>query len=104
MVDFNLTTNRVWSLWREDDGYTSVFTAALCVGGDEGTHWIPVTLESIPQVNFMLDTDFVDPKQDFLQHIFYPGRFPLHIISKALSVCISICCRMIINVVNILDL
>lgn len=84
-MDFNLSSTRIWSLWRSEDGETSVYSAALYTGG-EGTHWVPVILEPVPDTNFTPDTDYVDPRQAYLQHIFYPARFPLHIISKALSV------------------
>ena len=54
-----------------------------------GSHWIPVILESVPDAGQTPNIDGeTDPRQVYLQHIFQPGRFPLHIISKALNVSI----------------
>lgn len=50
-------------------------------------NWTPVVLENIPDVETgPVEDGEGDPRQVYLGHIFYPGRFPLHIISKALSV------------------
>ncbi|KAI4461367.1 nuclear pore complex protein [Holotrichia oblita] len=86
LVDFSLTTARIWSVWRGEDGECSVYSAALSHGGERGSHWIPVVLESLPHPSEVPNNPDLDPKQLYLEYIFYPGRFSLNIISKALSI------------------
>lgn len=85
MVDFSLTNDRIWSLWRGEEGDSQVFTAEI--SHDKQFNWMPAVLESLPDPNEVpFNSDCVDPKEAYLEYIFYPGRFPLSIISKALSV------------------
>uniref|UniRef100_A0A1Y1M1R8 Uncharacterized protein n=1 Tax=Photinus pyralis TaxID=7054 RepID=A0A1Y1M1R8_PHOPY len=86
LVDFNLSSNQIWSMWRSEDGEISVYCAPLVTNSSKGTYWIPAMLEPVPDANFVPDMDSFDPRQAYLNHIFYPSRFPLHIISKALSI------------------
>ncbi|CAH1112722.1 unnamed protein product [Psylliodes chrysocephalus] len=91
LIDFALQTNRLWSLWRSEDGDSVVYTASLPLckqsGTFKSTSWTPVILETIPDANQAPANDGdSDSRQIYLQHIFHPGRFPLHIISKALSI------------------
>ncbi|KAF5272220.1 hypothetical protein FQA39_LY01302 [Lamprigera yunnana] len=86
LVDFNLLSNHIWSMWRSEDGDTAVYNAVLCNDGGEGSHWIPATLEPIPDADFIPDMNSLDPRQAYLNHIFFPSRFPLSVISKALSI------------------
>jgi nuclear pore complex protein Nup160 len=83
LIDFTLSTSRIWSVWRGKDGECEVYSASL----QTSSHWIPVIIESIPDAGQPPNVDGeTDPRQIYLQHIFHPGRFPLHIISKALNV------------------
>lgn len=91
LVDFSLTSTRIWSVFRNEDGYCSAYSALLSAVVGKGSHWIPVVLEPIPDTNDLPTNADVDPRQMYLEHIFYPGRFPLNIISKALSVSFSFC-------------
>jgi nuclear pore complex protein Nup160 len=70
-------------VWRGKDGECEVYSASL----QTSSHWIPVIIESIPDAGQPPNVDGeTDPRQIYLQHIFHPGRFPLHIISKALNI------------------
>ncbi|GJQ71484.1 hypothetical protein Trydic_g11201 [Trypoxylus dichotomus] len=86
LVDFSLTTSRIWSVWRGEDGECTVYSAALSYGGEKGSHWVPVILEPLPHPTEVPYNPDLDPKQLYLEYIFYPGRFSLNIISKALSI------------------
>ncbi|CAH0554990.1 unnamed protein product [Brassicogethes aeneus] len=87
LIDFALQPNRLWSAWRCEDGDCVAFSASLYANGDESSSWTPVILETLPDANqYPAVDDEIDPKQAYLQHIFHPGRFPLHIISKALCI------------------
>lgn len=63
-----------------------IYTATLNDLKTIGSHWIPVDLEPIPDPTKCLESQDIEPRQAYLQYIFYPGRFPVNIISKALSV------------------
>ncbi|XP_072392736.1 nuclear pore complex protein Nup160 homolog [Diabrotica undecimpunctata] len=90
LIDFALQTNRLWSVWRCEDGDSVVYTATLPVSrcaSYKSSNWSPIILETLPDANQAPANDGdSDPRQVYLQHIFHPGRFPLHIISKALSI------------------
>lgn len=87
LIDFALSTTRIWSVWRGKDGESNVYWAPI----QSGTKWIPVVLEALPDSTEPSNVDGEsDPRQVYLQYIFHPGRFPLHIISKALNVSIFI--------------
>ncbi|KAJ8978445.1 hypothetical protein NQ317_017648 [Molorchus minor] len=82
LIDFSIQKNRLWSAWRSEDGECVVYTASY-----KTNNWTRVILEALPDANQApaLDGES-DPRQFYLQHIFHPGRFPLHIIGKALSI------------------
>lgn len=62
--------------------YAKVSTSAV-----PNEHWIPVILSPIShQQEMQYNSDYVDPREAHLNYIFYPGRFPLNVISKALNV------------------
>ncbi|KAF5295354.1 hypothetical protein FQR65_LT01544 [Abscondita terminalis] len=86
LVDFNLSSDQIWSMWRSEDGETAVYNAELFNDDGKGSHWIPATLEPIPDAEFVPDMNSFDPRQAYLNHIFYPSRFPLAVINKALSI------------------
>ncbi|KAK4875779.1 hypothetical protein RN001_012201 [Aquatica leii] len=86
LVDFNVSSNQIWSMWRSEDGDTAVYNTELFSSSGEASHWIPVTLEPIPDADFVPDMNSFDPRQAYLNHIFYPSRFPLAVINKALSI------------------
>ncbi|XP_074031669.1 nuclear pore complex protein Nup160 isoform X2 [Leptinotarsa decemlineata] len=96
LIDFALQTNRLWTAWRCEDGECVVYTTSLQPGMSQSSrhsallqssNWAPVVLETIPDANQAPVNDGEsDPRQIYLQHIFHPGRFPMHIITKALSI------------------
>ncbi|KAG5881796.1 hypothetical protein JTB14_037092 [Gonioctena quinquepunctata] len=96
LIDFALQTNRLWTAWRCEDGECVVYTTALQTGTYStsrqlglirSTNWAPVILDTMPDANQAPANDGEsDPRQVYLQHIFHPGKFPMHIISKALSI------------------
>lgn len=93
LVDFALTPTRIWSVWGIEGAFAfhSVYTAVLNVEKSVGLHWMPVTLEPLPDPEQPVDdSSDKDPRQIYMQYIFHPGRFPVHVIRKALSV--SSCC------------
>lgn len=88
-MDYTLTPSRIWSVWGMEGTFTfpSVYTAVLDAEKSMGLHWMPVTLESLPDAEQPVEeTTDKDPRQIYMQYIFHPGRFPIHVIRKALSV------------------
>ncbi|XP_017773941.1 PREDICTED: nuclear pore complex protein Nup160 homolog [Nicrophorus vespilloides] len=86
LIDFSLTNTRIWSIWRDNDGDWSCYSSTFNSETVHKTSWIPVVLEPLPNPEELPSDETMDPKQCYLQHIFHPGRFPMQIISKALSI------------------
>lgn len=67
--------------------FHSVYSAVLDTDKSMGLHWMPVCLEALPDAEQPVeDCNDKDPRQIYMQYIFHPGRFPVHVIRKALSV------------------
>lgn len=82
----SLTMTRIWSIWRGEEGDCKVYSTCLQQGDNDVRDWIPIILEEPPESQPpMLDSES-DPSQVYLQYVFHPGRFPLHVINKALNV------------------
>nr|CAH7729258.1 unnamed protein product [Callosobruchus chinensis] len=89
LIDFAIQSNRLWSLWRCEDGGTAAYCSSLSRGEGMSSGWAPVALEPPPDADRppqAADGAGSDPRQLYLHHIFQPGRFPKHIITKALSI------------------
>lgn len=87
MVDFAVTANReVWAVFRSPQGETSLL---VCKGDD--SVWTPCILENpLDRTEIPLDLE-IDAKQNYIDFIFHPGRFPVSVINKALSVSFFFC-------------
>ncbi|KAJ8959900.1 hypothetical protein NQ318_011637 [Aromia moschata] len=84
LIDFAIQTNRLWSAWRSEDGECVVYTASY-----KSNNWTRVILETLPDedpLNMSDMDEHYEPRQFYLDYIFHPGRFPLSVISKALSI------------------
>lgn len=81
LIDFCLQSNRIWSAWRTTEDDCVVYTASLTSGT-----WTPVVKEFIHDTQGPQSVGECDPRQVYLQHLFHPGRFPLHIINKSLGI------------------
>lgn len=88
LIDFTVDNERLWSLWRSESGESKLYTTTL--NGKQ--QWQAVFLEALPDPNHTANIERCnkDPRQVYLEYIFYPGRFPLHVISKALCVSIKL--------------
>lgn len=87
LVDFKMTLNRIWSVWRSHDGDSKIYTACIRRKGcGTSSLWMPVILEYPPENTPPQIEGESDPSQVYLHYIFQPGRFPLHIINKALNI------------------
>lgn len=84
LIDFAIESNRLWSIWRTENGECTMYTTML----NEKQQWQMIYLESHPDPNYLANVERSnkDPRQIYLEYIFYPGRFPMHIISKALCI------------------
>lgn len=69
----------VWTVLRSATGDT-----ALAVSSDG--IWLNCELETPWERDEVPVDPDVDPKQAYLDFLFYPGRFPVPVINKALSV------------------
>lgn len=76
-------------MWSNPDGETVVRHRRLRdeTTHSHGTNWTQVVPETPPDRNFDPSSQVnVDPKQAYLSYIFQPGKFPLSIINRALTV------------------
>ncbi|CAG9862053.1 unnamed protein product [Phyllotreta striolata] len=80
LIDFAAQLDCLWSVWRSDVGETVVYKASF-----KSNQWTQVILEPEP-CEKQFPIKFNDVKTMYLQHIFHPGRFPLHVINKTLSI------------------
>lgn len=90
LVDFSFTPARLWALYRDDIDSQSASVWSICLNNDENSsqnnRWQPIILEPMLPSDEIIINPELDAKQNYLDFIFYPGRFPLNIISKALSI------------------
>lgn len=98
MVDFQLSTTHLWTLWTTLDSEpimryanltSNVSGGASCA--DLSTRWSNVVLESPPDPSFVPGGNnealsAFDPRQAYLQQLFYPGRFSPQTLAKTVSV------------------
>ncbi|KAL3269609.1 hypothetical protein HHI36_008672 [Cryptolaemus montrouzieri] len=85
LIDISLTMSRIWSVWRSEAGDCKVYSTCLHYGESDVRDWTPVILEDPPESQPPLLDGESDPSHIYLEYIFHPGRFPLHIINKALN-------------------
>ncbi|XP_030768263.1 nuclear pore complex protein Nup160 homolog isoform X2 [Sitophilus oryzae] len=81
LIDFSLQCDRLWSLWRTSEDDCVIHTASL----KSGT-WTPIIREVVNDIQNPVNRGECDPRQVYLQHLFHPGRFPLHVINKSLGI------------------
>jgi len=76
-------------MWSNPDGETMVRHRRLRdeTTNAHGTNWTQVVLETPPDRNFDPSAQIdIEPKQTYLNRIFHPGKFPLTVINRALTV------------------
>ncbi|GLV46556.1 Nucleoporin 160kD, partial [Carabus blaptoides fortunei] len=83
-MDFTLDNRRVWAVWRGIDG--ECYVNCACLDSQLGTKWIPVILNPPLDPEYVSSDPGIDPRQAYVNFIFHPGRFPLSVITKALSI------------------
>lgn len=80
MIDFAVTYSEdIWAVFRSPHGETSVSQY-------KNGEWVSCILENpLDAMEIPID-DEVEAKQNYIDFIFHPGRFPVTVINKALSV------------------
>ncbi|OAD58553.1 hypothetical protein WN48_10964 [Eufriesea mexicana] len=88
LVDFFFTTTRLWAVWRTTDMDTVEVThAQLSLSGARvNSEWEAAILEQTPDRDYILSDTDTDPRQAYINYIFYPGQFSLTDITKALTI------------------
>ncbi|XP_060528379.1 nuclear pore complex protein Nup160 homolog isoform X2 [Cylas formicarius] len=81
LIDFCLQTDRLWSIWRASDDDCVIYKTSLT-----SDCWTPVLKEVLVDTDRPMTTKESDPREVYLQYLFRPGRFPLHVISKSLKI------------------
>lgn len=89
LVDFFFTITRLWAVWRTTDMDTVEVTHAqlsLSSGMRVNSEWETAILEQTPDRDYILNDADTDPRQAYINYIFYPGQFSLTDITKALNI------------------
>lgn len=84
IIDYQLTSDRIWALWCNTDGESNISTFPLNL--NSMTSWMTCELLS-GQQSFIKELTAMDSKQIFSYYIFHSGRFQTFTIFKALMVC-----------------
>lgn len=82
LIDLAFGPQRVWALWRTAEG-TAIVSSIILNYLDRG--WQFSLLEKLPDLETVVSNG-MDIAEECLNFIFHPGRFPLSIISKAVSI------------------
>ena len=92
LVDFQATPSHLWALWTNPDGRAVLRFATFNSGAafyDSSTGWTNVHLDASALFHDEANgpvSHLHDPRQAYLQRIFFPGRFSVETLSKAVSV------------------
>ncbi|XP_013393121.1 nuclear pore complex protein Nup160-like isoform X1 [Lingula anatina] len=86
LVEFSLTNTHLWSLWTTSESETVVRYAALD-DSDNFSYdpWNMVHLQQ-PESPEVIVPLHREPRETYMDYIFYPGRFTAQTISKALNI------------------
>jgi Nucleoporin Nup120/160 len=84
LVDFGISDNKIWGLWCNSEGETSISTYLINFNATKC--WLACSLEPINEKTISALDSGVDPKHIYCSNIFYPGRFQVSTILKALMV------------------
>ncbi|XP_046999386.1 nuclear pore complex protein Nup160 homolog [Schistocerca americana] len=82
LIDLSIGSQRIWALWRTTEGNTLVSSIVLNYK-DHG--WQFSLLEKLPSIEACVSAG-MDIAEECLNYIFYPGRFPLSVITKAVTI------------------
>ena len=91
LVDFQATPSHLWALWTNPDGHAVLRFATFNTGAiaDPSTGWNNVHLDTTALFHDEANgpvSHLHDPRQAYLQRIFFPGRFSVETLSKAVSI------------------
>lgn len=82
IIDFQLTENRIWTLWCNSEGDSNISTFPLNLNAM--TNWVSTALEPYGnQLSLEMEAG-MDPKQIYSNYIFHSGKFQTHTVFKAL--------------------
>ncbi|XP_058968801.2 nuclear pore complex protein Nup160 [Pocillopora verrucosa] len=85
LVDFAVTTSNIWTLWTDKNGETmSYFTPIENIDAQE-CGWKRIFLKPTENSDVMVPP-YKEPREVFLDQLFYPGRFSNHSILKAMQI------------------
>lgn len=87
LVDFSFTMTRLWAVWRTDIDSIVINHALLPIKNCQiNSNWDTAVLVQHPDEKYLVNESDVDPRQSYINYIFYPGRFSSFDIIRALSI------------------
>ncbi|XP_068751589.1 nuclear pore complex protein Nup160-like isoform X2 [Montipora capricornis] len=84
LVDFAVTPTHLWTVWTNTEGESMVYFTTI-EGEDSQQGWTRVFLQPTDQFDVQVPP-YKEPREVFLEEIFYPGRFSNHSILKAIQI------------------
>ncbi|XP_020630293.1 nuclear pore complex protein Nup160-like [Orbicella faveolata] len=85
LVDFVVTTSHIWTVWTSAEGETMVYFTPTENLDLQQSGWTRVFLE-LTENSEVLVPPYKEPREVFLEQLFYPGRFSNHSILKAMQI------------------
>ncbi|KAH8391371.1 hypothetical protein KR200_004591 [Drosophila serrata] len=83
LINFDATNSHIWALWSNAEGEFHVSAGHLST--KKIVKWVTAALETPPdRFSLAIDQEHVNPREAYCSHIFHPGRFDRHVITKAL--------------------
>lgn len=82
IIDFQLNENRIWALWCNSEGDSSISIFPLNL--DAMTNWVSTTLEPFASSASLVSEPGMDPKHVYSNYIFHSGRLKTYTVFKAL--------------------
>lgn len=87
LTDFEVCESRIWALWSNSEGESSISSYPLRHG--LALNWITAAMEPPPYRCYFGSESAVDPREVYCSYIFNSGKFTKNVIAKALYVCIN---------------
>ncbi|RMX38937.1 hypothetical protein pdam_00016421 [Pocillopora damicornis] len=84
LVDFAVTTSNIWTLWTDKNGETMAYFTPIENIDAQECGWKRIFLKPTENSDVMVPP-YKEPREVFLDQLFYPGRFSNHSILKAMQ-------------------
>ncbi|CAH3152521.1 unnamed protein product [Pocillopora meandrina] len=85
LIDFAVTTSNIWTLWTDKNGETMAYFTPIENIDAQECGWKRIFLKPTENSDVMVPP-YKEPREVFLDQLFYPGRFSNRSILKAMQI------------------